>query len=476
MPEQVNKAAAIAFVRVFIGAFWLFEVTIGHNWKLGGFGSGGHPGWTGPGAGDEIRENIAASIENGTWLWAAWIFQNVIEPNALVFNYMVIVLQVALGLFFIFGFMVRPMALMAVAFDLSIYFLGNSRIPPFFTAAHLFVLSTNAGMYFGVDGVLATKVRHARGTFGRAVSWLLDLPFLARRRVQDWIIAGSAILAAFFFMNMVMRATPTFNLVAMELAFIFGAVAIGLALARRSTDQLAIVVALMRIFIGYKFLHEIWVRVQPGVNGLPGWAPKQDQLALFENIATSHWAPFSWIITTAIVPLMTFWVLLFAVVQFSVGAALLVGYRTRLAATIGLAYVGGLGILGFTRLAPFVFGLLVVVLALDGGRALGFDSDGASSRKPVYGLPIAKGAVPILVLVTTVNAIAAAIAVVMAGGVIPDSYKDGVGAMTTAMVAIFSGLFALVGWLQMESGGPEPITHDGVPAHQSEILKDLGRA
>ncbi|MDP3891386.1 hypothetical protein, partial [Nocardioides sp.] len=62
VPGQVNKTAGIAFLRIFIGVFWLFEVMVGHNWKIGGFGSGAHPGWIGPGAGDEIRENIAIAV------------------------------------------------------------------------------------------------------------------------------------------------------------------------------------------------------------------------------------------------------------------------------------------------------------------------------------------------------------------------------------------------------------------------------
>jgi hypothetical protein len=49
----------------------------------------------------------------------------------------------------------------------------------------------------------------------------------------------------------------------------------------------------------------------------------------------------------------------FGATQLAVGAALVVGYRTRLFGLIGLGYLALLIGMGFTRLAPFAFGLLV---------------------------------------------------------------------------------------------------------------------
>jgi hypothetical protein len=39
-PREAIKTATIAFVRIFLGIMWLFEVTIGHNWKIGCLASG----------------------------------------------------------------------------------------------------------------------------------------------------------------------------------------------------------------------------------------------------------------------------------------------------------------------------------------------------------------------------------------------------------------------------------------------------
>ena len=475
VPDQISKATTIAFVRVFIGVFWLFEVTVGHNWKLGGFGSGTNPGWVGPGAGDAVRESIGSAVEDGTWHWVALLYENAIEPNAALFSYLVIALQVALGVFFIFGFLVRPMALLALTFDLSVLFLGNSRIPPFFSAAHLFVLATGAGMYYGADGWLWVRLDSARGAAARTLRWLIDVPVFKRTWLQPALLSGTALLALYFFMQMVTRPTPRMNMVSLELAFLFGIVAVGLHFGRLATDRLAVVVALLRVFVGFKFLHEIWVRTEPGVNALPGWASTDQLRGVFETISENHWAPFAWVVDTAVLPAITFWAIVFGIVQFAVGVALVVGWRTRFASVIGLAYLGGLGVLGFTRYAPFAYGLLIAVLALDGGRVLSLDSRKALARKARFGLPIPRPAVLAFIVIAAANSVAASIAVFSSGGIAPDGYTESMGQMTTAMVAIFSGMFALMGWLGLRSGGVEPTPE--TEAHSgSEWFKELASA
>lgn len=460
---DTRKAAAIAFARIFIGVFWLFEVTVGHNWKIGGFGYGVNPGWLGEGAGDAVRDNVATAVDDGTWSWVAALYENVMAPGAVAFSFIVIALQVAFGLFFIAGFMVRPMALAALTMDLSIFMLGNSRIPPFFMAAHLFLLYTGAGRFYGVDGWLMGRLRSANGGLARVVAWLIDLPLLKSQRAQTVVMSGTALLAVYFFLQIPMRETTRMNLVAMELALLFGLIAAGFYFGRRASDRLSVVAALLRIFIGVKLLHEIWVRNEPGVNGLPGWAGEGAQAELFETISANHWAPFAWVVDNAILPALGFWIIVFGITQFAVGVMLVLGYRTRLAASVGLVYLGGLGVLGFTRYAPFVFGLLVVVLALDAGRALSLESRTLADRPPRYGLPVPARAIPVLVALAAVNAVAAAIAVVASGGIAPDGYVESMGQMVTAMVAIFSGLFALLGWLQLRSSRQAAEVTDDAP-------------
>lgn len=444
LPGEGLKAAAIAFTRIFLGVMWLFEVTVGHNWKIGGLASGPNPEWMGAGAGDAVREESARAVADGTYSWAGWLFEEIIVPNAEQFGYFVIALQIVLGVGFILGVAVRPLAVVALGMDLSIFMLGNSRIPPFFAVMHVFVLVAGAGYYFGLDGWIMEKTRLATSGLARGLRWLIDLP-LFKRSYTPYAVAFLSLVAMFFFLTMVTRITPRFAMVAMDLAVLSGLAAFGLWAADRYRDNLGALTAMLRIFIGFKFLHEIWTRTSPGVNALPGFASVEAQTEVFETVVANHWALFGSLVETLVLPAMGFWVVVFGAVQLVVGASLLVGYRTRAMATLGLIYLGALMVLGMTRYAPFLIGLMIPVIALGGGRLVSLDR--VRQAAPRFGLPISGKAVPVLIVLAAINAVAAAVTA-FSVGITPDGYTDSMRSMVTAFVAIFSGLLAFVGWLQ----------------------------
>jgi uncharacterized membrane protein YphA (DoxX/SURF4 family) len=459
LPAEAVKASAIAFLRIFLGMMWLLEVTVGHNWKIGGFGSGANPTWMGSGAGDAVREESALAITDGTYSWFAWIFESVISPNAVAFSYFVIGLQVLLGVAFIVGFAVRPLAVAALGMDVSIMMLGNSRIPPFFAAMHLFVLVTGAGNYFGLDGLIMERTRGATSGAARAVRWLIDLPVFKREHIPA-AIAAFSLIGVFFFITMGSRATGRFTFVAMEFVVLAALIVLGLYATNRYGDTTAALLAVLRIFVGFRFLHEIWARVDPGVNALPGFANAEAQTEVFTTIVDNHWAFVGSLVDSLILPAMGFWVVVFGAVQLAVGVALIVGYRTRLFGLIGLGYLAVMIALGMTRLAPFVFGLLVVVVALAGGRLLSIDSLRGSAGQEQFGLPVPAKAVPVLLVLAAINTVAAA-ATAFNLGITPDGYTDSMTAMVTAFVAMLSGLLAFVGWLQQH---PD-LDHSGEMVH-----------
>jgi hypothetical protein len=446
LPAEAVKASAIAFLRIWLGVMWLFEVTVGHNWKIGGLASGANPTWMGEGAGEAVVEESAQAIADGTYGWFASIFDSVIIPNAVAFSYIVIALQILLGVAFIVGFAVRPLALAAIGMDVSIFMLGNSRIPPFFTAMHLFVLVTGAGTYYGLDGWILERTRDAKGGAARAVRWLIDLPVFKREYVPA-AIASLGFVGMYFFMTMGSRETGRFVYVAMELALLAGLVAFGLYAYNRYGDRLTAVTAALRVFVGFRFLHEIWARTTTGANALPGWDSVESQTTFYEEIVANHWTLFANLVDTLILPAVGFWVVVFGLIQVAVGAALLVGYRTRLFGLIGLGYLGLLIAMGFTRLAPFVFGLLVVVVALDGGRVMSLDSVRKPAPEARFGLPIPPKAIPALIVLAAINAVAATITAFNMG-ITPDAYVDNMPSMVTAFVAMISGTLAFAGWLQ----------------------------
>jgi hypothetical protein len=446
LPAEAVRASAIAFLRIWLGVMWLFEVTVGHNWKIGGFASGANPAWMGPGAGDAVREEAGQAIADGTYSWGAWAFDTVIVPNAEVFGYITIALQITIGVAFIVGFAVRPLALAAIGMDIFIFLLGNSRIPPFFTAMHLFVLVSGAGTYYGLDGWILKKTKDTQNALVRAVRWLIDLPIYKREYIPG-TIAVFAFLGLYSFMTMGSRETGRFTYVAMEFALLSGAIAFGLYAYNRYGDRLSALAATLRVFVGFRILHEIWARTTTGANALPGWDTVESQTEFYETIVANHWSLFSNLVDTLVLPAVGFWVVLFGIIQVTVGVALVIGYRTRLFGLIGLGYLALLIGMGFTRLAPFVFGLLVVVVALDGGRIMSLDSLRKPATEARFGLPIPPKAIPVLIALAALNAVAAAITAFNMG-ITPDAYVDNMPSMVTAFVAIISGTLAFAGWLQ----------------------------
>jgi hypothetical protein len=303
-----------------------------------------------------------------------------------------------------------------------------------------------------------------RSGAANAVRWLIDLPLFKRDYIPA-AIAVFSLVAMFFFLTMGSRATGRFVFVAMDLAAMTALIAVGLHAAGRNGDRLAALTAMLRIFVGYKFLHEIWARVSPGINAMPGFANSEAQTPVFTTIVDNHWSVVGSLVDALILPVMGFWVLVFGAVQLLVGVALVIGYRTRVAGLVGIAYLAALMMLGMTRYVPFVLGLLVVVVALDGGRLLSFDRLRQSAEVGRFGLPVPARAIPVLVGLAAVNAVAA-LATAFNTGITPDGYTSSMPSMVTAFVALFSGLFALVGWLQLNPG----LDYSEEPAREAELV------
>ncbi|HSK22423.1 MAG TPA: hypothetical protein VK906_04570 [Egicoccus sp.] len=446
LPAEAVKASAIAFLRIFLGFMWLFEVTVGHNWKIGGPGSGTNPAWMGPGAGDAVRDAAASAVADGTYGWAAWVFDTIVAPNAATIGYLVIGLQIALAVAFIVGVAVRPMAVLGLGLNAWILLLGDDRVTPYFVAMHVFMLVAGGGAYYGLDGWILERTRWTERRVVRGIRRVLAVPPFDRGRLAPGV-AVFALLAVGFVLTVPNRATDRFAYVALELALLSGLAALGFYATSRYGDRLAAVTATLRIFVGLMLLYEIFAWTTSGVDALPGFAPAAAQAGMVEAIAANHWSLFRLIANLLVLPEVAFWSVLLGSIQLIVGAALLLGYRTRLAGLVGLGYLGILVAFGFTRLAPLVFGLLVAVVALDGGRILSLDSVRRPGLGERFGLPIPMAAVPFLIVLAAINALAAGFTAFQAG-ITPDGYVTSMPAVVTAFVAILSGLLAFAGWLQ----------------------------
>ena len=427
----------IAFVRIFLGAFWLYEVTIGHNWKTGSFTSGPHPGWFGPEAGSYLIEQGNAGIEAGGWAWFGWFLENIMYPNAALWGYFAVAVQLILAFAFLFGIFVRPMALLGLSMDLFIFFLGNSRIPPFFSLGHLFVLFTDAGMHHGIDAWIIDKYKETKSFTSNLLRSIITLNFItpSMRRI---IASICAILSVYFLLELAMISSGKMKMVSMDLAVLFGFVAFGLFVYKDKMDKVSLTVSLLRIWLGYRFLHEAIVRNVPAVNGLPGWGTKQQLTEVFQFISEKHWGIFSSIVANLFTPMAGIWLTIFIIVNTLVAIMLILGIRTRLASKIGLIYLSLLIVIGFTRYAPFVFGYLFAVYTLDGGKLFSFDS--LKDYKPKIGISLSNTAIVTLFAVAVIAVVAANV-----DGILPDGYKTSMGPVMGAMVAMLTSIIGLCG-------------------------------
>jgi hypothetical protein len=226
-----------------------------------------------------------------------------------------------------------------------------------------------------------------------------------------------------------------------------------------------VIAAALRVFVGFKLLQTIWAPIPVGIDGLPAWASGSELRAVLEDIAANHWPWVGQLVDTAMVPAAVWWASLFGAVQLVVGVMLLLGLRVRLAGMVAAGYLGVLLLLGFTRTTPFLLAMLVPIIALDAGRYLSVDRivHGFFFHER-YGLPVPKRWVVPLLVLASVNAVAAAVTAFVQG-IEPGAYLGSMPSMVTAMVAIFSGALAGVGWLQQRGDTTN------IPAEGREFLR-----
>ncbi|SDZ10491.1 DoxX protein [Evansella caseinilytica] len=424
----------IAFARIFLGVFWLYEVIIGHNWKVG------HPEWVGAGAGEYVINAGTQAIQDGTWAWFGWVWTELVIPYAAFWSYFVIALQLAFGILFIFGLFTRPTAIIAMAFDLSVFFLGNSRIPPLFSIGHIFMLLTNAGMFYGLDALVKQKVKDVATTSKKIIHFLLHLP-VVNDNTRPYFIAASVTASIYYFLKIPMMETVRIQMVSLELAALFALGAFLFYMSKQQKDVISLAGSGVRIFIGFKFLHEIFVRDVPALNGMPGWGKPEQLTEVFQIIVDQHWPIISTIVNQAFIPTAAFWAIVFAIVQTLVGIMLVFGWKTQFAAKTGLVFVGLLILLGFTRYTAFIFGYLVTIIGVYGGRFASLDSKKAQTEIRSHFI---SGKLMAVLLGVSLAAFAATII----SGMVPDGYSETMGGFVGSFITIFPALFIVTGYLQ----------------------------
>lgn len=413
--SPVEQRPWLLFARILLGAGWVVEATIGRFWKWGWFGSGVNPDWLGDTAGATITSTAERAQEDGVWSVYSWVLDNVVLTNAELWSWVTSITQVLIGLGLILGLFSRVAAVGGLAMLVSILLMGSFRTSPLLIALTLFVLLVGAERFASVDRRLEGGPLRSLTTLG------LDRTV---QRSAGWLAAGLLPLGVYFLLQQASRPAPRFMYVGQEMAvFCFAFVAAVVLIRRYGIDRITVAVGLLRMYVGYKLLWWVFTAPQAALTSLPGF---NDGTALEEVLrsgAESHLPLVETIVEEIFAPGASFWAVAFGIVQVLVGLGLVLGWRVRMANLSAVALLSLYILLGFTRYAPYLAAMALLVLAL--GSAPGISVVRVVTGKteaPGAVFSLNKGHAYGLLLAATVATVAA-----IASGITPNGYNNDVG-------------------------------------------------
>ena len=437
----------IAFVRLFVGAWWIIEATIGRFWKWGSFTSGVNPEWISADAGAVIISTAQTGIEEGAWGWYAWVLQNALIPYAGMWSIVISVLQLLIGITLMLGLLTRWTSLTGLVMLFSILLMGSFRTSPFLIAGHLFLIATNAGLYFGLDKVLlgADGKKDTTPSLFRRLLVTLNMDRFPKV-VWQGLATIAAILGIYYLMQAPQMPSARYQSISLEL-FVFAAMVVGgtYLYMQRNIPLLTIATGFVRMYVGYKLLWWLFTFPQDKLTSLPGFVAPDDLQGVFEQSVATQWTPFAAIIETLFIPAPAFWSIIFGISQLVIGFMLILGWRARSAGWAAVWLMLLFTLLGFTRYAPYIMGFAFTALALGSGIQISLFNilRGQQADRSIMDTPLHIGqnaGIALGVLSIVGFALAAMI------GVVPNGYSSAVGATIFWTLGINFGLVSIA-WL-----------------------------
>lgn len=428
---QTAASSWIAATRVLVGLLILYEVAFGGWWKL-------NSDWIGFGAGGPLADRAGRAVADGTYIWYAAVLETVVIPYAWFWSNLALALQLLFGVALLVGFWARPAAIVGLLYFIPVFNMGTIRTSPTFGVAIAFLLVANSGYHYGLDRWISQQPSKWAQYADRIAS--------AGSIPRSWyptIAAVAALVGVYYLLTIPNRGyafADGLALVGVELAMISTIVAGGFVFAYRGADPTSVAADGLRVFVGYRLLHEVFVRVDPGVNTLPGWAPLEAQHAVFSDIAAAHITPVALFIEAVVLPALPVWVVVFATVQTAAGIALFVGYRTRLFGSVAVGYLTVLIALGFVRLAPLLL-MSAIAAATLGGRHASLDAVHGRAQTPAT---LDRSSVPMANRSTVYGLGVAAVGLVASGlalGIEPSGYGTTTGAISLLMIGFAVAAF-----------------------------------
>jgi uncharacterized membrane protein YphA (DoxX/SURF4 family) len=352
----------IASARILVGVLWLHEVVNGR-----GLGSVPEFGFdyakSGSGAGKAIAEAGQEALSGGTWVWIEVLIGTLILPHAAFWEALATLSQVLFGLLLIVGAFTRVVNIGAALYLFVIIHFGSAGIGPIILAGHLFVSVTDAGQHYGIDAWLIN--RSPDGIVCQGLTRITTVGAISQGAIPRLIAVSGAASLCYLFVAIVHtgEAVPETNL---EISVLFGLTVLAFVLQYYTVSQLLIGAEIIRLFVGYRFLHELLVRDDPAFDAVLDWTGLASTEPAFERIVDQHFGILETIVEVVFLSAIEFWVFTFTIAQTVLGLAVLVGWSTRRAGGVGICCLGILAVLGFTRNTVALFGLLILAWLVSG--------------------------------------------------------------------------------------------------------------
>lgn len=416
----------IAFVRMFLGAFWLYEITLGKHWKIGFPGAGPRPGWVGVDAGSRLTHFGERAIAQGVDPWFATLLEGVVLPYAPTWAWIITVAQAGIGIALLVGFRTRWFALAGVGMSVALAYIGSIRSGALIVG-HGALLLGAAGRGDGVDGWVRSRGIPATG-WPEPPRW--SFPRLA---------AAGSLVAIYYVFRVPTETAARQVFKSIELVMLFALSSVVLIALYLGAHRLELAGDVLRIYVGWAFLHEIFVRDTSGITSLPGLATGPELHAVFEEIAASHATVVARVVEAGFSPFSAYWAALFGAVQLLVGLALLTGWRVRRTSLVGMGFLGLLLALGYIKLVPYLLAYLVGAYGL-GGRYVSLDGATGTVSRPTF--PDLGAGHLLGVALVAVGLAAVALRV----GVYPGARAEALDIVVPVYVAIFVAVFGAAGW------------------------------
>jgi uncharacterized membrane protein YphA (DoxX/SURF4 family) len=180
-PSPKIDHTVIGLMRIVLGLMWLANL----EWK--------RPPDFGENSGSGLFKYISSAGENPAFDWWGWIVRELVLPNYQLFGWFTLLSEITVAALLLLGYKTRLVALVGAVQSAAIFLsvVNYEKVYEWpwsyflMIAMHLIVFACSAGLYLGLDGVIARNAdRAAQLTLGLVAVAVGVVGFIAARSVE----------------------------------------------------------------------------------------------------------------------------------------------------------------------------------------------------------------------------------------------------------------------------------------------------